>query len=263
MSFAIASDGVEIYYESLGEGPRGIIFLHGWGGSGSGHSWRRILPHLDLAGCRAVLVDLRGHGHSRGAEGEFTVPRLAADVLSVAGAVGLDLFVVVGFSLGGKIAQWLACHAPERVAAQFLVAPLPLGEVDISAAMLEMWLQMIRRPDRFSAFLASLEQPPLAPEALTGYFRDCAATPTSVLSSTYWMAAADAAGDLHCRTAVPALVVGGMRDGLMRPSLLQSKVVDAIPGAHLVTLDCGHHIPLSRGPEVARLLQEFLAEQCG
>src|SRR5437867_3743765 len=54
------TDGVNISYETLGEGPRHVLFMHGWGGAGSGHSWKELLKHLDLTGLRLILVDLRG-----------------------------------------------------------------------------------------------------------------------------------------------------------------------------------------------------------
>ena len=32
-------DGVTLAYKMLGEGPRDLLFLHGWGGSGTGTFW--------------------------------------------------------------------------------------------------------------------------------------------------------------------------------------------------------------------------------
>ncbi len=45
-------DGVNIAYKTLGVGPRDLLFLHGWGGSGA--YWDEMLKHLDLTGLRAV-----------------------------------------------------------------------------------------------------------------------------------------------------------------------------------------------------------------
>src|SRR5437660_9907079 len=57
-------DGVTIAYRMAGSGPRNLLFLHGWGGAGSGHSWAEVLRHLDLTGMRASIVGMRVHGRS-------------------------------------------------------------------------------------------------------------------------------------------------------------------------------------------------------
>jgi predicted esterase len=46
-------DGISIAYTVRGDGPRTLLFLHGWGGSGSGFFWNEMLTHLDLTGLRA------------------------------------------------------------------------------------------------------------------------------------------------------------------------------------------------------------------
>ena len=40
-------DGVSIAYQTSGTGPLTMVALHGWGGAGSGHSWREVIRHLD------------------------------------------------------------------------------------------------------------------------------------------------------------------------------------------------------------------------
>ena len=42
-----ASDGTRLFYRIAGAGPTTLLFLHGWGGSGSGAFWDRTLQHLD------------------------------------------------------------------------------------------------------------------------------------------------------------------------------------------------------------------------
>jgi hypothetical protein len=41
-------DGVTIAYRVLGTGPRSVMFLHGWSGAGTGHSWADVMKELDL-----------------------------------------------------------------------------------------------------------------------------------------------------------------------------------------------------------------------
>ncbi|MCZ4275028.1 MAG: bifunctional 3-oxoadipate enol-lactonase/4-carboxymuconolactone decarboxylase PcaDC [Rhodococcus sp. (in: high G+C Gram-positive bacteria)] len=62
-----------------------------------------------------IAVDLRGHGDSPVPPGPYSVGDLAADVLAVLDARSIDSAHVVGLSIGGAIAQWLAVHRPLRV----------------------------------------------------------------------------------------------------------------------------------------------------
>ena len=83
-----ASDGTRLFCRIAGEGPTTLLFLHGWGGSGSGAFWDRTLQHLDPTGLRLVLADLRGHGRSDHAREGFTTERFAEDMFEVADHVG-------------------------------------------------------------------------------------------------------------------------------------------------------------------------------
>src|SRR6266851_7922423 len=105
----LTTDGVSIAYRVIGTGPRTVMFLHGWGGAGSGHSWVDVMRHLDLNGLRALLVDLRGHGRSEETTRGFTIERFSQDLLTVAEAAQADEFVLVAYSMSGKWAQWMSC----------------------------------------------------------------------------------------------------------------------------------------------------------
>ena len=52
-----AGDGTRLFYRIAGAGSTTLLFLHGWGGSGSGAFWDRTLQHLDPTGLRLVLAD--------------------------------------------------------------------------------------------------------------------------------------------------------------------------------------------------------------
>src|SRR5690348_6255416 len=148
MRSVLTDDGVTIAYNVVGSGPRNLLFLHGWGGAGSGHSWTEVLRHLDLTGMRAITVDLRGHGRSEQTSRGFSVERFGLDMLQVADDAQADTFVLIGFSMSGKWAQWITCTAPERVSGQVLVAPGPAAEIPIPEAEKERWLAVARSGDR-------------------------------------------------------------------------------------------------------------------
>ena len=97
-----------------GSGGIPVVFVHGNGGNRT--QWAGQLRHL-RAGRRAVAFDLRGMGESEIAEnGDYSVEGFAEDVSSVAEALGLPRFVLVGHSYGGAVVAAYAGMHPERLA---------------------------------------------------------------------------------------------------------------------------------------------------
>jgi pimeloyl-ACP methyl ester carboxylesterase len=108
--------------QQLGQGDP-LVILHGLLGSGS--NWRSIARSLGEQ--RTVyLPDARNHGASPH-HPHMGYPAMAADTLAFMDARGLQCVDLVGHSMGGKTAMWLALHAPQRVRSLIVVdiAPAP------------------------------------------------------------------------------------------------------------------------------------------
>lgn len=74
-------------------------------------AWKKQIPVLADT-YRVITVDHRGHGESdTPARSPEDVATLGRDVLAALDEAGVDRFYVVGLSLGGAIAQWLAAHS--------------------------------------------------------------------------------------------------------------------------------------------------------
>jgi pimeloyl-ACP methyl ester carboxylesterase len=117
----VAGPAGRLVVDDGGEGGTPVLFVHGLGGSAG--QWREQLSVL-RAGCRALALDLRGHGASEPSrEGAYGIEDYAADVLAVADGLGLGCFALVGHSLGGSVVLAVAARAPERVAAVLLADP--------------------------------------------------------------------------------------------------------------------------------------------
>jgi pimeloyl-ACP methyl ester carboxylesterase len=103
-----------------------VVFLHGVSGSSATYGW---LPAEVTGGRRVVRLDLRGHGASAHAPGTYLIDRYGADVVAVLERVAGRPAVLVGHSLGGVAAWWVAQRRPDLVAAAFLEdPPLYMGE---------------------------------------------------------------------------------------------------------------------------------------
>src|SRR4029078_2144965 len=74
---------------------------------------------------RVLQYDTRGHGASSVTPGDYSVERLSQDVLALADRLGIERLAFSRLALGGMIGQWLAVHAPGRVAAVVLANTSP------------------------------------------------------------------------------------------------------------------------------------------
>jgi 3-oxoadipate enol-lactonase len=111
MPFALR-DGASIHWTVLGRGDP-VVLVMGLGCSSA--MWFRVAPVLAKTH-RVILIDNRGSGHTRAPL--FVVHRvtaMASDIGAVLDAAGEDRAHVVGFSMGGMIAQQFAVDHPERV----------------------------------------------------------------------------------------------------------------------------------------------------
>ena len=118
---------MRLHVEAAGpeDGPP-VVFLHGVSGSMRTYAW---LPEEIAEGRRIVRVDLRGHGDSEHAPGAYDIDSYGEDVADLLRETVGRPAVLVGHSLGGVVAWWVAQRHPELVAAAFLEdPPLYMGE---------------------------------------------------------------------------------------------------------------------------------------
>lgn len=101
------------------DGPA-VVLIHGLAGS-SLAEWYRVGPLL-ADRFRLIMVDNRAHGLSPRSRSRFEVDEGADDIAAVLDVLGTGSATVVGYSLGGTIAQALAHRHPERVRSLVLIA---------------------------------------------------------------------------------------------------------------------------------------------
>lgn len=107
---------VELHYRRLGqEGATPVVILHGLFGASDnwGTIGRELAEPTDQGAspCDVLLVDLRDHGRSPHTE-STSYPLMAADVHALVERLGLKAVVLVGHSMGGKVAMVFAQRWP-------------------------------------------------------------------------------------------------------------------------------------------------------
>jgi len=229
-SAARTDDGVKLSYWCAGDGPRTLLLLHGWGGSGSGRFWTPLLEHLELSEIRVIAPDLRGHGKSDETRLGFSTETFAKDMFAVLEHAGAKLPIVAGYSMSGKWVQWMACMEPERLAGQVLIAPAPALALPLTDEMLNDWLTSAKDRSRFGTWLAQFTKHPLAPEIVDAYFEDVSSTADCTLRETFNMCRTGEFVSALSAFRVPTLAICGAHDPVLPALLVRKEVVDRSPG---------------------------------
>lgn len=86
-----------------------VVFLHGF--MGSARDWDSVIEKVSAA-CYCVAIDLPGHGKSVGLVDShaYTMTGAALNVVKAMEASGAVPATVVGYSMGGRLALYLATH---------------------------------------------------------------------------------------------------------------------------------------------------------
>lgn len=105
------------------EGPPGaptIVLLHGWIASG-GINWYQAFEPLGQH-FRVIAPDLRGHGRGLRSRRRFRLADCADDVAVLLDELGIDRAIMVGYSMGGPVAQLMWKRHRSKCAALVLCA---------------------------------------------------------------------------------------------------------------------------------------------
>jgi pyruvate dehydrogenase E2 component (dihydrolipoamide acetyltransferase) len=219
-----------------------ILLLHGFGADMT--TW--MFNQAALAESRPVhAIDLPGHGGSGKEISDGSVAGLAAAALDYMDAAGIGSAHLVGHSLGGAIAIWIAAKAPERVAAVTLIAPGGLGP-EIASEFIE-GLIAESRPRKLRPVLEMLVADPSAvtadmvEEVLKFKRLDGAVAALRAIADANFSGGKQR-GSLRDRLAAikaPVQVIWGDAD-----RILPSKHAEGLPAAVKVTrIEGAGHIP--------------------
>ncbi|HET6738359.1 MAG TPA: alpha/beta fold hydrolase [Kribbella sp.] len=110
MPDAAAVDGTRIAFQVRGEGQPLVLLA----GQSNNHTWWDPILS-DFEGHQLITLDWRGTGDSDKPDEVYTTRGFAQDVVAVLDVLRLTTAHIYGTSMGGRVAQWLAIDAPERV----------------------------------------------------------------------------------------------------------------------------------------------------
>ena len=270
----VRAGGIDTFYLEAGSGPP-VILLHGLGATNAS-----MLPPLwDLARDHRVLApDLPGFGGSGKPIRSYDFPFFARWLADFMDAVDIDSAVLIGNSLGGRIALEAGLSIPKRVERMVLLCPSPaflrgrqyvplvkilrpeLALVPMlltHRAVVEAARSMFSQPDRlksewYDSFADEFLRVFASPRGRVAFF--------SAARQVYLEEPSGGQGfwDRLPGLKRPALFVWGEKDWLV-PARFAHHIGQALPNCESVILkDCGH-VPQYELPEQTnRLIRDFL-----
>ncbi|XP_064612716.1 sn-1-specific diacylglycerol lipase ABHD11-like [Liolophura sinensis] len=127
---------------NLEESDTPVLILHGLFGSKT--NWQTIAKAFSNTGRKIITVDVRNHGESEHSP-HMTYEHMSADVEQLMGDLHLKKTVLIGHSMGGKIAMTLALTKPDLVDRLIVVDVAPV--ISVQATVLQSYADTMREAD--------------------------------------------------------------------------------------------------------------------
>ena len=274
----VRARGIDFHVAEAGSGDDVVLCLHGW--PQHWYEWRHLMPAL-ADRHRVLALDLRGFGWSDAPARGYEKENLATDVLAVLDELGLERVKLVGHDWGGWIGFLLCLRAPrrfERFLALNIVPPWISARAGIGHAWRFAYQQAILTPglgyrlhrrgefvprilvggsekrdvwdeETLRIFGQSLAEPARARAAVQMYRVFNLRELWPILRGRY----------AEERLTVPTLLVFGVDDFVLRPSMLAGYQRHADEMRVELVSDCGHFIADERPELVAARAREFFA----
>ena len=271
---------IDIAYKILGKGEPILLFN---GASDSMDAWDPSFLTGISSNHTVIVFDQRGIGNSTVGSKPYTYPQLANDTAGLLDALKIPKADVMGYSLGGHIAQAFTISHPEKVNRLILVASSCGGKDSIpkppefkklqadvvnkslynipitqelkalnAAALGSGWVKLHPESVDIPANTTSLQQlkPGLTPEIANKQKN------LGIWENTNWSGACDE----EAKLAKPTLVITGTDDNDYMPHGNALILASKIPGAWLIQIkDAGHAVMNQYPEEIGKIVNTFLS----
>jgi pimeloyl-ACP methyl ester carboxylesterase len=266
-------NGFSFTVTDVGEGTP-VVLLHGF--PDSRHVWRYQIPALLDAGYRVIAPDLRGFGESYRPEGveNYTIDKLAADVVGIMDALGIQKASVAGHDFGAGLAWFTVAHYPDRfnklVAMSVGVTGNPgwqiieqrekswyfdffnkegIAEEALSAENFKLFRELIRNQGDPDRFFADMARPGALTAALNWYRANTRGFGKRITEPLFPL------------INVPVMGVWSSGDHhLLEPQMQESKWNVTGPWRYERVEGAGHWMMLEKPAVINELLLDFLGQ---
>lgn len=247
-----------IRYRLEGDGPL-VALVHGVGGTLN--SWdlvsRELVPRF-----RILRYDLRGHGYSTKVRGRYELSHFVDEFIALLDHLNVESCHLVGFSLGGIVAQGIAIAYPQRLRKLVLSSTLA-GVGPSDREYLKERHRKLERGIPGDHFRRSVdlyfsrEFQRAHPERIAELEEQNKRNDPECYAAAYRIIAeTDLAEELH-KVESETLVMAGERE--RAGPAMAAVISDRIRDSRLVILDgLRHEVPIEAPEMMARAIEEFL-----
>jgi pimeloyl-ACP methyl ester carboxylesterase len=253
---------MNLHYRTLGQG-NPFIILHGL--FGSSDNWQTIAKKLSES-YTVILVDLRNHGHSPHAE-DWNYEVMSKDVEALVSSLPYSEFILMGHSMGGKVAMKFACEH-EGLLSHLIVVDIAPKKYKVHQREIVDALKSID--------LNTISSRKEVEEILSGSIPDLS-TRQFLLKNLYWVAdnklgwrfnldvidrnlevVSEGIGVNHsCK--VPSLFIRGSESGYIKDTDID-KINELFPASEVKTVEgAGHWVHAEKPQELLSLVEAFIS----
>jgi pimeloyl-ACP methyl ester carboxylesterase len=251
----LKNGSIQLCCEVRGRGSRHVLFAHGW--ISSRRMWYDVVERLDHEQFTLHLFDFRGCGLSDRPRTPDDLTEYASDLRVMLYAIDAPV-TLVGHSLGGRLAQYIATERPANLERLILVAPGSAKSLRITPKRRMQAIETYGSRERIEQFQRAAMYRDVAQEVMERIVDDAL-----VASYEHWVGGEERGridfSDRLVAIDVPTLAIAGNNDPLAPPSRVKREVSDAIHDALFVLLrDAGHNLPIETPDDIAEAVRRFV-----
>ena len=250
----LKNGSTQLCCERRGNGARHVLFAHGW--ISSRRMWYDVADRLDLEQFTLHLFDFRGCGLSDRPRSLDDLWEYASDLRTVLATIDARV-TLVGHSLGGRLAQYVATEQAANLERLILIAPGSAKSLRFTPKRRAQAMETYGSRKRIEQFQRAAMYREVAPDVMERIVDDAL-----VASYEHWVGGEERGridfSDRLGQIAVPTLAIAGSNDPLAPPSRVKREVSDAIHDALFVLLrDAGHNLPIETPDDIAEAVRRF------
>lgn len=249
---------VSLEVEDRGAGEPSLVFLHYWGGTH--RTWNKVAAELQSS-YRIVTYDMRGWGQSEAAENGYSIAALADEATALIEHLGLKQYVLIGHSMGGKVAQLVASRNPSGLVGLILVAPATPTPSRLPEEAKQQQVHAYDNRETVIQTIAFLTARTPDAETVEQIVQDSlSGTPEAKLAWPTSAMLEDISSEVS-KITVPTLVLAGEHDQLDSVEQHRREVIARISGARLeIISDSGHLLLIDEPVRTARAINQFVRQ---